>query len=287
MRQRYILGVRVDLDMTMEDVVSLVEEWFRTDNQSRYICTTNPEFIMQAQRDQEFKNIINGSVLSLPDGVGILMADEYLTKVEKLAKDFLYPVKCLAIGIVIGLSFLFNPEKGKKRLTGVDLVYRLCQLSGDKGYSVFLLGGSGVGEKGEVSGVAAKMIKNKFDKVNIIGTSSQFTYINNDDDRTVSFIKMHVHESKTFLLDFLFVAYGQGNQEKWIVRNSNKIPVKISVGVGSSFDLIAGYNMSVRNIFKKLNLEWVSRLLVEPQRIVRIFRAFPIFPLKVFLESIK
>jgi len=287
MRQRNILGVRVDLDLTMEDVVSIIENRLLKDGKSHYLCTTNPEFIMKAQKDSDFRDIINNSDLSLPDGVGVLMADEYLGKTEKFSRDLLFPVRCLFTGLGVGLTYLVKGGKGKKRVSGVDLVYRLCGLSGEKKYSVFFLGGEKDEEKGESSVNASDKIIEKYPYANIVGASSGFFYSKEDDARSIDFLHSCMSRHSVTDLDLLFVAYGQGNQEKWIVRNSSKLPVRVSVGVGSTFNLIAGHNMNIRNKFKSWNLEWLARLLVEPKRIVRIFTAFPLFPTKVFFDSLK
>ena len=61
MKRRQILGVRVDIGLGADETVKVVEELMLKDGDSHYICTTNPEFIMEAQKDGEFKKIINDS----------------------------------------------------------------------------------------------------------------------------------------------------------------------------------------------------------------------------------
>ncbi|GIW69769.1 MAG: hypothetical protein KatS3mg101_0516 [Patescibacteria group bacterium] len=54
-RRVTILGVEVDMDYSIEDVMEKIEKVFLSEG-NHYICTTNPEFIMAAQKDSFFKN---------------------------------------------------------------------------------------------------------------------------------------------------------------------------------------------------------------------------------------
>lgn len=102
-----ILGVRVDR-ISLEEAVKLVGEWIKQDKK-RYIVTPNPEFVMLAQKDEEFKKILNQADLAIPDGAGLRLADRRL-----------------------------------KRLTGVDLMLSLIK----KGYKTLLVGARpGVAQK--------------------------------------------------------------------------------------------------------------------------------------------
>ena len=102
-----ILGVRVD-KINLAEAVKLVEVWVKQDKK-RYIVTPNPEFIMLAQKDAEFRKILNSADLAIPDGAGLRLADRRLN-----------------------------------RVTGVDLMLSLI----NKGYKTVLAGGKpGIAEK--------------------------------------------------------------------------------------------------------------------------------------------
>ena len=102
-----ILGVSVDR-VSLEAAVDLVGKWVKEDKK-RYIVTVNPEFVMLAQKDAEFKKILNSADLAIPDGVGLRLADRRL-----------------------------------KRLAGVDLMLSLIK----KGYKTVLAGGrAGIAQK--------------------------------------------------------------------------------------------------------------------------------------------
>ena len=128
----FILGVRVDR-VTFEQVVSMVEG-FIADGRPHQIVTVNPEFVMAAQQDAEFRRIINRAALALPDGVGVWWASRRLG----------HPV----------------PE----RVPGVDLVVRLAQRSAAKGYRLYFLGAMpGVAER------AVAVLEHRFPGVSVVG----------------------------------------------------------------------------------------------------------------------
>ena len=53
MKSRKILGVRVDFGLNITEVLDIVESQFLKDEKNHIICTTNPEFIMDAQKDDD------------------------------------------------------------------------------------------------------------------------------------------------------------------------------------------------------------------------------------------
>jgi len=290
--EKVILGVRVDF-LSTQQVLSDIQNKLLKDGKTHYICTTNPEFVMEAQENSEFRKIINSSDISIPDGVGLLFAGKYLDKVSTLHKGTFLPIVALVEGIKVGL--LSGNEKLGDRVAGVDIADEVCKLSHKKGYSIFFLGGWPKNILGnpvqspdyDLASLAAQKIKKKYPNVNIVGSSSQFSHKKRDDKKTLKYIKRCMKEKGVKELDFLFVAYGQPKQEKWIVRNKDKIPAKISVGLGGTFDFFTGTTYRCPKIIRKINLEWLFRLAQQPWRLLRVFRVFPIFPIKVYIESLR
>ena len=108
-----ILGVRID-NLTMNEVLHKIQDFLR-DGRQHYIVTVNPEFIVKAQKDREFCEILNNADLAIADGIGVIWASR------------------------IGGKPL------KERVAGADLVKSLKFKV--KSFRVFLLGGYGVAEK--------------------------------------------------------------------------------------------------------------------------------------------
>jgi len=280
---RKIMDINVNFGFNMTEAVEKTEELLQ-DGKSHYICTTNPEFIIAAQKDAEFRHIVNNADLSLPDGIGVLYAQQFLNKVASLKKDWLFPVRALVCGLTLRLT--------QERISGVSLFHELCSLSSKKGYTVFLLGGwpkdffgkMKVGNFNQAGDVAKKLVE-IYPNLKIIGATSEFSP--DDDVYSTDFIQKCMKEHGVSHIDFLFVAYGQVKQESWIYRNSAKIPAKVSIGVGGTFDYVAGDQKYAPRFFITHNLEWLYRLVTQPWRFGRIFNAFPLFPYLVYKSTLK
>ena len=108
MRSIRILGVRVD-DVSEVEALARVEAMIHAGGPHQ-VCTINPEFVVEAWRNQVFAAVLAGADLCIPDGYGLLLAARY------------YGV----------------PLRG--RVTGVELTWRLAALAAERGYRLFLLG---------------------------------------------------------------------------------------------------------------------------------------------------
>ncbi|MBM7551690.1 WecB/TagA/CpsF family glycosyltransferase [Thalassobacillus pellis] len=154
------------------------------------------------------------------------------------------------IGIVKAAQLLNKPLPG--RVTGYDTMISLLQLANKKKYRVFLLGA-----KPETLQKAKATIEKDYPDVEIVGT--QDGYFNWDDNDIAERIK----KAKP---DITFVALGVPRQEKWISENISYCNSGIFIGVGGSFDVIAGTVQRAPLFWQKLNLEWLYRLLKQPSR---------------------
>lgn len=282
-----VLGVKIDFGLGMSNVLSIIESIVKKEKGPNLICTTNAEFILDAQEDKEFKSIINNSRLSLPDGIGVLFSKYYLDK----TRDISNPIIKFIWGIWIGISSIFGCHDLGEKISGVDLAMEIMRLSHEKGYSIFLLGGWPKNYWGkpikpapfDLSERAAEKVYERYPNVNIIGTSSKFSRDTRDDEDTIAYIKKCMKEHGIGRLDFLLVAYNHIYQEKWFLRNASKIPANIGIGLGGTFDYLAGYLKRPRSYM----FEWLKKLVFQPWRFSRIFRVFPLFPIKVFIDSIR
>lgn len=271
-KQISLLGVKIDLGVDLQTVLEKIVHFLRDDN-CHYICTTNPEFIMAATEDIHFRELINGADLSLPDGIGISFAAWF----QELART---------------KSFL--QAKFYKRITGVDLVHALCNLASKRGYTVFLLGGwpkdffgKPKNVRYDLAEVAAQKLCHLYPNLRVVGASSAFSFKKFDDESSRQFIADCMKREGLSHIDLLFVAYGMAKQESWIVRNAYKIPAKISVGVGGTFDYLADVQRRPPYVLRLLGLEWLCRMFLQPWRLRRILQAFPAFPLKVISSTLK
>lgn len=150
-----------------------------------------------------------------------------------------------------------------ERVTGVDTVIALCAKLGSE-HPVYLLGAApGVAAK------AAHILQQKNMRLRIAGTSEAGPEA---DGR----ILQDINESGAHVL---LVAYGAPVQDQWIALHMPALPnVRIAMGVGGTFDFIAGKRKRAPKWMQAVGLEWLWRVIQEPSRIGRIWTAVVTFP---------
>lgn len=238
-----ILGIPIDR-VTREQAGEITEKLI---NESKKTCkmifAPNVEFIMTAQRDKEFFEILQQSDLATPDSIGVIIG----AKLQK--KSF--------------------PE----RIPGQSYFRKIIELSNEKGYSIYLLGGEpGIAEK------AKENLLIKFPNVNIVGT--HHGYFDEKEEKEI------IKEINEIQPNVLFVALGAPKQEKWIAKHKNELKVDVATGQGGTYDYEAGKIKRAPRIVQKMGIEWLWRLCREPKRIVRQI-VLPIYLIKVIFAKDK
>ena len=285
-----ILDVEVNFDITKKELLSALSILIAKNNFS-LISTTNAEFILDAQNDKEFKDIINHATYSIPDGIGPWYANEYIRRFNELPKNAFLFFRALWLGLSIGIT---RNNLYKNRIVGRELIYDLCDLAENNNYSIFLLGGwekdkwgRSKPTSGNIAEKAAVRLRERYPNLKIVGYTSEFKRDAGDDEKTLNFIHQRMKEQDTSQIEILFVAYNHRWQEKWILRNASKIPAKICLGVGGTLDYVAGNYKTPDELYSKYNLEWLYKLFVQPWRFKRVLKVFPVFPIKVFINSLR
>lgn len=169
------------------------------------------------------------------------------------------------IGVVKAASILGSSLPG--RVTGYDSMMALLERGKTKKYKMYLLGA----QKTTVEKAVAN-INRDYPGVEIVGYRDGFFDWN---DPAVA------EEIVAAKPDFVFLALGVPRQEKWIAEHLHMFEHGVFVGVGGSFDVIAGTVERAPEFWQKINLEWLYRLLKQPSRWKRML-ALPKFALKVF-----
>lgn len=238
-----ILGVGIT-DATKKEVLEYIVKNVENFRKKLFVVTPNPEFLVLANKNFEFKNILNRADLASADGVGLMIAAKILGK----------PLK--------------------ERFTGVDIVKSLCREVAEKPITVGFLGG-----RGRVAEKTAECLVSKYPelKVSFIGGEWNNDGFDLAKKYQASSIKHQVGEKKrkkilnTYYLipdtvDILFVAFGCPKQEFWIDENLLKLPVKVAIGVGGAFDYISGKVPRAPSFIRAMGLEWLFRLIIQPWR---------------------
>ncbi|MGQ9598821.1 MAG: WecB/TagA/CpsF family glycosyltransferase [Anaerolineae bacterium] len=221
MKSVEVLGVRVD-GVTYQDLLDRVDTYIAS-RQPHQIVTLNPEMVVMAYRDPDFRRILNAADLNVADGVGLMLAARWL-----------------------GCPL---PE----RVTGSDGIYRLAAHCAQRGYRPFFLGAAP-----GVAGVVAQRLTAAYPGLEVAGT-----YAGSPREEEADEIITRVRAAHP---DLLLVAYGVPAEEKWIACHRDRLGVPVMIGVGGTFDFVAGVTRRAPVWMRQVGLEWLHRLIQEPWR---------------------
>ncbi|KXL51962.1 putative N-acetylmannosaminyltransferase [Anaerotignum neopropionicum] len=230
-----VLNVPFDA-VTMKEAVVMVKLLLETGGQ-HFICTPNPEIVMEAQKDKELMSVLREADMVVPDGIGVVWASKY------------------------------SSIRLKERVAGYDLTQNLfAELAKTEKTFYFFGGAPGVATE------AARRMQRKYPGLKIVGVHNGYFDAKEE--------KLIIRDIKKLSPSILLVGLGAPKQEKWIYDNMRLLGAKVSIGVGGSFDVMAGNVKRAPKPFQKFGLEWFYRLLTQPTRWRRMMR-LPIFAFTV------
>jgi N-acetylglucosaminyldiphosphoundecaprenol N-acetyl-beta-D-mannosaminyltransferase len=204
---------------------------FIAEGSPHMIVTSDATGVIRAQEDAELRAIMDEADLVTADGQGVVLAARLLN----------VPIR--------------------ERVSGVDMVQRLCELATEAGRSVFLLGGAeGVAE------AAAEKLAAAVPGLRLAGV--QHGYFTPEEEPAV------IERIRRAEPAVLFVAFGIPKQEKWIRAHMEELGVPVCIGVGGSFDVISGRLKRAPAWMRRCGLEWLFRVIQEPWRLPRL-KALP------------
>src|SRR5437867_810062 len=220
-----VLGVGVHA-IDIERAVDRIERAL-AGGERGYVCVTGVHGVMEAQNDPEFKDILNRSLLTVPDGMPTVW-----------------------VGKLVGF-------KSMKRVFGPDLMVEVCARSVRNGYTHFLYGGA--------PGVAKQLkcaLLSRFPGINVVGTyTPPFRPLNEAEFRE---LKDMIGELNP---DFFWVGLSTPKQERFMAANVHQLATKVMIGVGAAFDIHTGRLRDAPDWVKNLGLQWIHRLVQEPTRL--------------------
>lgn len=240
--RRWILGIPFD-NLTLRETVERIEDMMKKghrDTRSRYVATANIDFIVNIfgwgfgkPKNPDLLRCLRVADLVTPDGMPI-----------------------------VWLSRLLNRSL-KERVTGADLVPLLAQHSSKKKFSIFMLGGGpGVVQK------AAEVLQQRYPGFVLAGHNSPMIQV---EGQTLGQVRQQsetvIREINASGADLLLIALGTPKQELWFDRVRNQLTVPVCIGVGATFDFIAGTVSRAPCWMQKWGLEWFYRLTQEPSRL--------------------
>jgi N-acetylglucosaminyldiphosphoundecaprenol N-acetyl-beta-D-mannosaminyltransferase len=173
------------------------------------------------------------------------------------------------VGTVIASKIVKQPVKEK--IAGIEVMEEIINYCKNNSEGIYLLGASQ-----EVIDQCVMNLKKKHPELRILGYHNGFF----DLDNCVNIIN-DIKEKTPYVL---FVAMGAPRQERFIVKYMDKLPCKIFMGVGGSFDVIAGKVNRAPKWMINIGLEWFYRVAKEPWRIKRL-SSIPKFLIRVIKEK--
>ncbi|MFJ7728264.1 WecB/TagA/CpsF family glycosyltransferase [Neobacillus sp. NPDC097160] len=168
------------------------------------------------------------------------------------------------IGIIIGSKIIGDPLP--ERIPGFELMQELLKKGSDSHWSAYFLGA-----KQEVVEKAVENSKQQYPNLKIAGFHNGFF------DWDSNQIQEEIKQLKP---DLIFVALGLPRQENFIAKNLAQFDHGLFIGVGGSFDVLAGTVKRAPIIWQKLNLEWLYRLMKQPSRWRRML-VLPLFLMRM------
>ncbi|CAN7340175.1 MULTISPECIES: WecB/TagA/CpsF family glycosyltransferase [Bacillaceae] len=178
-----------------------------------------------------------------------------------ISADYITPD---GVGIIMASKWLNQPLQ--ERITGFDLMNELFRVADEKALKVYLLGA----EESVIEAAALK-VKELYPGLELVGYNHGYIDIK-DDTLPKSIAELEP--------DIILTALGFPRQEKWVSRHYALFNKGLFMGVGGSFDVLAGKVNRAPVFWQKMRLEWLYRLIQQPSRWKRML-ALPRFVLKV------
>ncbi|MGB8647980.1 MAG: WecB/TagA/CpsF family glycosyltransferase [Anaerolineae bacterium] len=144
----------------------------------------------------------------------------------------------------------------RERVAGSDLAPRLAARAAERGWRLYLLGAA----EG-VAAQAAANLQKEHSQLQVVGTWAGSPALREEDE-----LVKRVNASGA---QVLLVAYGAPAQDLWIARNRERLAARVAIGVGGTFDFIAGRVPRAPLWMQHAGLEWLFRLARQPWRIKR------------------
>jgi N-acetylglucosaminyldiphosphoundecaprenol N-acetyl-beta-D-mannosaminyltransferase len=241
-----ILGVGISA-ITMPQAIDQITHWIDK-RAGTYISVCTVHTVMECQRDETMRRVVNQAGLATPDGMPLVWLSRWWSK--------------MAVS----------------RIYGPDLMLALCQLSAQQGYSHYFYGGAA----GLASSLAHKL-QTRFPGLKVAGTCSPpFRPLTAAEDAGI------VEQINQASPDIVWVGLGTPKQDLWMAAHREQLSAPVLIGVGAAFDFHTGRIRQAPRWMQQAGLEWFFRLSQEPRRLWYRYLVYnPLFILLVVGQLLK
>lgn len=258
-----VLGVKVTADLK-KNVLREISLYFDKKNaEPRYVVTPYSEFFVEARENTSFRDALNNAWMALPDGIGVIWAGFYLSS-QRGIWNFMSSVAM----ILTGQIYYHSPFPVK--ISGSDIVFDLFEMAEQKNLRVML-----VGADEETQKDSKRFVEAIYPGVRVFpGFTGKVDPLSVPEE-----VIEAIREKKP---DMVFVALSYPRQEIFLQTLTKEVPGQyLAFGLGGTLDFISGRQKRAPKWMQKSGLEWLYRLVREPSRIGRMYRAVIQFPLLV------
>jgi N-acetylglucosaminyldiphosphoundecaprenol N-acetyl-beta-D-mannosaminyltransferase len=213
-----------------ELVDQLVQHLFEGRPQTKHVVTANAQFYVLAERDKRFRQCLAEADYICADGLPIVRM-------------------CNWMGI-----------PGAERITGVDLIPLLCGRAAEFDLPVYLLGGYP-----GAAAATASLLMDRFPKLRVSGVGCPPKGFEESPEVLTQVLRSIGMAEPSII----FVAFGAPKQEYFIQEHIKALGIPVAIGVGGSFELLAGIRKRAPQWVQSAGMEWAFRLAQEPRRLAK------------------
>jgi N-acetylglucosaminyldiphosphoundecaprenol N-acetyl-beta-D-mannosaminyltransferase len=240
--------MRVDFLGSPVDSLDMRDALERVDG---FVCSGEPHHIMVSNANKFW----------------LMRREPRLARIAQQA-DLILPERVVAMCSAL----LGSPLKSD--VAGIAFAKELLPHCEKMGHSIFFLGA-----RSEVMKSLMKMVRREYPALNVVGYHHGY-FLKDGNEAVVEKIR----KSKP---DVLIVALGSPLQEYWIRDHFDEMSVPVSIGVGGSFDVIAGLKKDAPQWIRKSGFEWLYRLIQDPKRYWKRYSIIvPFLFVTLFIEGI-
>jgi N-acetylglucosaminyldiphosphoundecaprenol N-acetyl-beta-D-mannosaminyltransferase len=194
-----------------------------------YVCAVAVHAVMVSQHDDEMREAVTGSTLTVPDGMPLVWA------ANLLGADL------------------------RNRVYGPELMERYCARCAERGHRVWLYGGR---DQGSLMQLALNL-RRRHPGIEIVGGySPPFRPLTGEEEDAI------VEQINGANADVVWVGVGVPKQEKWMAHMRSRLEAPVLCGVGAAFDFHAGRISQAPPWMQQRGLEWIYRIAQEPRRLL-------------------
>ncbi len=197
---------------------------------TQHIATANAQFYVLAERDARFRQCLAEADYICADGLPIVRMCNWMGAVEI------------------------------ERITGVDLIPLLCERAAHFGFPVYLLGGYP-----GAAAASASLLMDRYPRLRVCGVGCPPKGFENSPEILTEVLRSIAAAEPSII----FVAFGAPKQEYFIQQHIRALGIPVAIGVGGSFELLAGMRKRAPGWAQAAGMEWAFRLVQEPRRLAK------------------